>query len=296
MATATAKKGGGGGGNDLFGQLARQSTGAKAGILLIVLALIGLVYWQFVYKDLKTKRDSLESAKRGLLGTGTQLKTRWDEIRPLAPGEKLPLDPKTKQPKQRLLDQYQKLNKVAPEMGKALPAEPERNALQSTLQAKAEGSGVGFKSWSHLPEQTVEKYIKVPMAVEVEGSFHKLLDYFRKLGPPPLPAKPPADVPAGAPPEDPDAKREWDRIVTIENLSISPSVVRNDEILLTAKFTASAFRQDEAKAAEPAKPAAGAPAAPAGGAKPPPPAPSLMPGQNAINEEKAKNPHLFEPN
>src|SRR5262245_4797992 len=192
--------------NDMFAQLARQSPAAKVGILFIVMALLGLLYWQFIYKDLRTKRESLESANRGLLGTGTQLAKRWDEIRPLNPGEKPAIDPKTKKAVERLLDKYQKLNRIGPEMAKALPTEPERLALQATLQSKAEAAGVTFKSLSDMPEQTtVEKYIKVPEQVEVEGGFHKLLDYFRKLGPPTLPKPPPPEEckPGAAPAKDP---------------------------------------------------------------------------------------------
>jgi hypothetical protein len=289
-----------------FSQLAKQTPAAKAGILFVVLALLGGGYWQFVYKDLQTKKKSLESGNKGLVATGATLQARWNEVRPLSPGETLPIDPATKKPKERLLDKYQQLIREAPELGKALPAEAERNALQQTLQAKAESSRVDFKSWTNLPEQTtIEKFVKVPMNAEVEGTFHELLDYFRALGPPPLPAKKPSErkkelEAKGAKVEPP---RQWDRLITIENLTLSITAVRSDEILLTAKFTASGFRQaDKAPAGAPgAAPAAGGgaqPAAPAGGQQMgvpplPPPKPSLM--RNPLEEEKAKNPGLFDP-
>src|SRR5205814_9668572 len=69
-----------------------------------------------------------------------------------------------------------------------------------------------------------------------------------------------------------------DRIVSIENLSLSQPTVRNRELVLTAKFTAVTYRQEDVKPPEPTKPGqvpANSPAPQAGGSNaPPPPTPS----------------------
>ena len=56
--------------------------------------------------------------------------------------------------------------------------------------------------------------------------------------------------------------------MSIENLTLTQTVVRNREIRLTAKFTASTYRQEEKKDAAGAKPAAAKPAAASGSASP----------------------------
>ncbi|HEX7700607.1 MAG TPA: hypothetical protein VF403_07800, partial [Kofleriaceae bacterium] len=64
-----------------------------------------------------------------------------------------------------------------------------------------------------------------------------------------------------------------ERIVSIDNLTIGDPQVRNREMILTAKFTANTYRQEEKVEPAAAKPAAGAAAAPATApAKPLPPA------------------------
>ena len=66
-----------------------------------------------------------------------------------------------------------------------------------------------------------------------------------------------------AAPEGQNEVDEKERIVSIENLSLSNPTVRNREIRLTAKFTASTYRQEEKQPSRPGpRPAAPATAAP----------------------------------
>ena len=170
--------------NDLFAQLARQSTGGKVAILVLAMLLLGALYWQFFYKDLVSELDAAKKTGDGLQVSQRDLDKRIDALEAL--------QKKICGGRPDCVVENQ-LRTDLQEVSRALPAEPERNAFLSTLQLKADDAGVTFKGWSHLAEAPVDRYIKVPIAVEVEGTFYQLLNYFSLLAPPPVdPAAPAA--------------------------------------------------------------------------------------------------------
>src|SRR5262249_52243787 len=79
--------------------------------------------------------------------------------------------------------------------------------------------------------------------------------------------------------DDDRGSEDRDRIVSIENVALSNPTLKNRDIILTAKFTAVTFRQED----QPAAPAPGAPGQPAppGAGKPPAPAPIPPPPPTA---------------
>jgi Tfp pilus assembly protein PilO len=87
------------------------------------------------------------------------------------------------------------------------------------LQRQAAVAGVSFKNWSREDEEPVAGYIKVPVAIEVVGSFHQILKYFYLLS-------------------------KTKRIITVENFSLSQERSESEEVLLKAKFRATTFRQE----------------------------------------------------
>jgi hypothetical protein len=100
-------------------------------------------------------------------------------------------------------------------------------------------------------------FIKVPVDIEVTGTYYQLKKFMASLRPKPVEAKPAAS----------DTVQEKDRIVTIESLAITDPKVRNNEIVLTARFTASTFRAKASDAPAPTAPRPAAPTpAPAGAA------------------------------
>ena len=138
----------------------------------------------------------------------------------------------------------------------ALPASSELPSFFVSLQSQAIAASVQLVNWSRQDEIPVETYVKVPVKMEVRGDFYQIVQYFKLLF-------------------------ETRRIITVENLIISDPVKDGDQLLLSAKFTASTFRQADAppQAAKPVAPAKpGAP--PPGGAKPVPAggAPPAKPG------------------
>lgn len=216
-----------------FGRLPAQR---KAAVFGVIGLLLGLLYWQFVWKPLKTNLAAAESENKTKNALNQKLAADIPKFEAL----------KTK---------MKELTQVITENQKALPTEAEVPAFFETLERKVTESGVEIKRWKKLKEEPVEAFYRVPVEIEITGTFMQIKRFFASLvqkGIAPM-------VNAGGQVE------ERDRIVSIDNLNLTSPTVKNREIHLNAKFVAVTFRQDD--------PAATAPeAAPKGGKATPPPA------------------------
>ena len=116
----------------------------------------------------------------------------------------------------------------------------------------------------------------MPYDFEISSTFMQIKRFFASL----VPHKKHAGQVDPTPTNGEPPVEEHERIVSIENLSLSDPQIKNREIVMTAKFTALTYRLEEkaTPAAKSTKPAPAAPAAPAGAgsaaapAKPLPPA------------------------
>jgi type IV pilus assembly protein PilO len=215
---------------------ARMPTRQKVMVFAVIGILLGLLYWQFVFKGLE---EDIASAEGENASQG-QLNQKLD--RDIPDYQKL---------KTRMIT----LNKIIDENQKALPTEAELPAFFETLNRKVLESGVEVVRSRQGAEQRIETFVKVPIEYEIQGTFLQIKKFFASL----LPKREKADSDSSAASQ----VEERERIVSVENLSLTNPVVRNREIRLTAKFTASTFRQEEPKdanAAAPKAPAAKAPA------------------------------------
>lgn len=222
---------------DYMAELARKPPGFKLALLGGILAVLGLLYWQMMYSSVSDDLDSAKARNRSLRQKSDKLakdKREWDQ---------LVLEKKE-------LDAELTKNQVS------LPSSSELPSFFYHLQKQAAGAGVKLDNWSRNKETPVESYIKVPVSMEVSGTFYQINNYFKLL-------------------------YETDRIITIENLKLSYLGSKDDEIKLKAKFVASTFRlpdrppqtdlpeagkQQPAGAASPAPPAGGQNGAAAGAA------------------------------
>jgi type IV pilus assembly protein PilO len=184
--------------NDLVAQFARKPPAVQAGIFLGVIALLGLIYWQFFYSALADDKQAAINRNGALQKENDNLK------KSLAKWEQLMLE-------KDALDEVLRKNQVS------LPASSELPAFFVHLQRQAAASGVNIKSWKRIKESPIESYVKVPVAIEVTGSFYEINKYFYLL-------------------------YQTDRIITVENFTLGGAAMRNDDIHLTASFTASTFR------------------------------------------------------
>ena len=241
-----------------FGRLPAQR---KAAVFAIIGVVLGLLYFQFVWKPLKRDLANAEQENQSKAALNKKLA---DDI------------PKF----EALKTKMKELTQVITENQKALPTEAEVPAFFETLERKVTESGVEIKRWKKLKEEPVEAFVKVPVEIEITGTFMQIKRFFASL------------VQKGVAPTVSASGQveERDRIVSIDNLSLTTPVVTNREIHLTAKFVAITFRQEDPAAVAPpakgAKPAA-APAAttPAPGAAPPMPSAGTPSGAKARVEE-----------
>lgn len=196
---------------------ARMPTQRKALVFVVIGAALGLLYYQFIYQSLKSDLA----------------KTRTENTTKAALDRKLAADiPDYEKLKSRMKE----LTQLISENQKALPTEAEVPAFFETLERKITESGVEITKWKKNKEEPVETFVKVPVEIEMSGTFMQIKRFFASLVQ--------KDV---APALDDGQVEERERIIAIENLALTAPVVRNREIHLTAKFVAVTFRQEDVK-------------------------------------------------
>jgi type IV pilus assembly protein PilO len=213
----------------------RMPNSRKVAVFVIIGLVMGLLYWRFVFKSLREKVDATAVAHQTLVDKNKKLEKDIPEFAVLR-------------------QDMANLQKTIDENQKALPTEAEVPHFFETLERKMTESGVEITKWKKGNEEPVETFMKVPVEIELVGTFQQLKRFFASL----------VEQPA-APAVDEQGTDERERIVSIENLSLTQPVGRNREMVLTAKFTAVTFRQDETKDPKKDKP----PAATKAGAAPP---------------------------
>ena len=215
---------------ELIDRLGKSPPQVKAAVLIGAALVLGGVYYYLFYADLSDERVALVSQRKKLADDQRKLQQRKKEYADLL---------------QRKLEVEEELKKNAVK----LPSSSELPAFFVHMQTQANAANIRTTDWARKSEMPVETYIKVPVEVEVEGDFYQLLQYFKLLS-------------------------ETPRIITVENLSIKrPDATKRagrDPSLLSARFTASTFRQADLPPAtiEEKKPAPNQPGRP--GQAPPP--------------------------
>lgn len=204
-----------------FSRLPRQR---KVGLFAVTGVLALAVYYQFGYSKLASNLDVESKQHASKVGQARQLDADIKEYNDLKP---------TVNRLKAQIDQNEK----------ALPTESELPAFFETLNRKVTESGVQVNRSSQKPEEPIEAFIKVPIDFEISGTFMQIKRFFASL----VPNRGKLDQ--GDPSKPSQAIEERERIISIENLNIAEPVVKNREIILTAKFTATTYRQEERAAA-----------------------------------------------
>jgi type IV pilus assembly protein PilO len=232
----------------IIADFARMPTRQKVLVFIAIGGLLAAIYWQFGYKSLVADLEAARNENNAKKAQNAKLEKDIPEFAKLQ-AHMLTL--------QKMIDENQK----------ALPSEAELPAFFETLNRKMLESGVEVVRSKQGKEEPVETFVKVPIEYEIQGTYTQIKKFFASLVPKKKkPGEKAEPLPGG---EQPIEERE--RIVSIENLALTAPVVRNREIRLTAKFTASTYRQEEKKDAA-GKPAAPTPAPAAGSAAPAAPA------------------------
>ena len=231
---------------------ARLPAQKKALVFAVVGLLLGALYFQFIFKSLKQDVEDSENEHAQKAATSTKLNNDIVEYEKLKP-------------------HYEELQRIISENQKALPTEAEVPAFFETLNRKVTETGVSVRNWRQLAEEPVEGFVRVPVEIEIEGTYLQIKRFFASLV-----QKDIGPAPTTGPPLANDEPEERERIVSIENLSVRDPIVKNREIVLTAHFIATTYRQDERVAPPPVPgvvPAPGTPAKPSTPAMPSSPTP-----------------------
>ena len=224
----------------VMADFARLPPQRKALVFVVIGLMLGALYFQFFFKSLKQDVEDAEGEHAGKAASSAKLTTDiadYDKLKP----------------------HYEELQAIITENQKALPTEAEVPAFFETLNRKVTETGVEIRNWRQLPEQAVEGFVRVPVEIEMEGTYLQIKRFFASLVQKDIGPAPGTDNP-GMPPGP--APEERERIVSIEGLSLRDPTVRNREIKLTAHFIATTYRQDERPGAAPTPGAPGAPALP----------------------------------
>jgi type IV pilus assembly protein PilO len=201
---------------------ARMPGSRKVLIIAVIAMLLGIVYYKFVYKGLDEDLDEEQATYDKNAKTLDRLeKTEMPEC------------------KERRLT-YPKLEARLNTYVKALPTDAEVPAFFETIGQKATAAGVEINKWNRKPEEPIESFMRIPVEIEIAGTYMQLKRFFASLVQKPV-----------------RGDDEPERIVSIEQFTLAQPAVKNHEIVLTAKFTAVTYRQEN---------------------KPPPPAPGAAPG------------------
>lgn len=123
---------------------------------------------------------------------------------------------------------------------RALPTDAELPAFFDFLQRHAVEAGVTIRKWDQLPSEQLGIYVRVPVKIEVAGTFLNLVRYFYVLGP---------QVVAEAERRPAETLGVGERIVSVEELSLDNAAVVGTEVVLSAYFIAATFYLDEVAAA-----------------------------------------------
>lgn len=111
------------------------------------------------------------------------------------------------------------------ELNKVLPVDTEYPAFLSAVQSVANVSGIGLTSWTPQPEVNEQFYSRVPMKVTLVGRYHQVAKFFYGVG-------------------------QLDRIINMENISLTEPKVQGDDVVVRTEALATAFRSvEDAKAA-----------------------------------------------
>jgi type IV pilus assembly protein PilO len=105
-----------------------------------------------------------------------------------------------------------------------LPVDTEYPSFLSAVQSVANVSGIGLTSWTPQPEVSEQFYARVPMKVTLVGRYHQVAKFFYGVG-------------------------QLDRIINMENISLTDPKVQGDDVVVKTEALATAFRTvEDAKA------------------------------------------------
>ena len=187
-----------------FDTLMKTPLPKKIFFLAFIMLLMAAAFWFTVYSPITdeygealTKNNALKSK----LADAESRKRTYDEDR-----------------KRR-----DEMQKASTKQYQALPPDTEMSSFLASLNAQADIVGLEILSVKPLQEEAAEYYARIPVQLELLGSFHQLAKFFYLIG-------------------------SLDRIINVENINLKVNSMDKSGTVLRAGVLATTFRTVEAGA------------------------------------------------
>jgi len=195
---------------DLLDSLQKTSAKQKLAVVALLILAMGVVYYFLFWDDFGKKERSLNTQHSQMEQEVSQYEARRrDYLR-------------FKNEVARLLEEQKELLRI-------LPKKAEIPTFLDAIYNQAEPLGLEIKLFARQEEKPQELYIRIPVQMELTGTYHQIARFFNKV----------AQLP---------------RIVNIEDMSLTSPQTTDAGVKLTARFLAVTFRfADKAAPARPRK-------------------------------------------
>jgi type IV pilus assembly protein PilO len=148
---------------NFFDRIAAMALGAKLGIVVGALALIGGGYYWFFYSDMQDEQAQLEKDRDRLEHEKKEYERRKQEY--LAFRNEV----------NALLDEQKELLRV-------LPKKDDIEQFIENVQAQIELSGLTKVTSVREAALPVEMYVKIPVRMSLTGTYHQINHFFKNIG------------------------------------------------------------------------------------------------------------------
>jgi len=195
---------------DILEQIQKTPRAQKILALVLLVGALGAVYYFLFWTDFEVQ--------------GKRLTTEYSRL-----DQELQQYQARKRDYMRFKNEVAKLLEEQKELLRILPKKAEIPTFLESIYNQAEPLGLDITLFARKDEKPQELYVRIPVDIELSGSFHQIARFFNKV--------------AGLP-----------RIVNIENVTLSDPARSDSGVRLRAKFQTVTFRfADKPKAPPPRK-------------------------------------------
>lgn len=182
-------------------KLAKVPLGKKIAVLVVVVLLIGVGFWFNFYQPLVESLDSMQAQY-------SQLEQQEADAR------------KRKATYDRDRRRRDEAEKNFAQQIRALPSDAQISSFLNKLATQAELVGLEIRSVKPKEEEPAEYFVRLPVELELRGTFHQLAKFFYLVG-------------------------NLDRIINVENIKFEVDEVVDASSILKAKVLATTFRSTQ---------------------------------------------------
>jgi type IV pilus assembly protein PilO len=195
---------------DILEQIQKTPRTQKILALVLLIGALGAVYYFLFWTDFEAQ--------------GKRLTTEFSRL-----DQELAQYQARKRDYMRFKNEVAKLLEEQKELLRILPKKAEIPTFLESIYNQAEPLGLEITLFARKDEKPEELYVRIPVDIELNGSFHQIARFFNKV--------------AGLP-----------RIVNIENVILANPAVSDSGVRLKARFQTVTFRfADKPKAPAPRK-------------------------------------------